>query len=594
LLLAAAQGVLMGLPGQAEAVTQVHGNSFVDDAMASRPGDQSNLFQTGVNLDVAPPTKKDLKANLNLRFNYVRTDEQELASLSPFGNIGLDLTGETYGVSLQQARNATLGTATQLTETTVSRASVSLLPRDLPRLTASLSRTESKTGSGPATTGDTGLVQADYQYRWLQARAGVTADRRGFGGQGSNESVSGVVGLGGSYEVLPATLLTAGVDLSRFDARSARGAESSTESRILRLNADSRPFSWFGLLGNFTRSTTRFESGSSVLPSTTQQLTDGTATILPDPSLRLAVTVGNRRFDDVQTVRSVDFRILSATFSRALRERILLGANASRSFESDPGQGENITDNVGASAAADVTSRIALRLNVSVSRSENRTFVSARTFNASGTLAERDRLDRDSGGLPAGFTFFDTLSNDLYTKNSPAIGDWSLTSHIEPVVGRFAVNRSLQVSATPTDRMTVSLSYASNASAGTLGVLGRMGYQSVNGSLSYLATRRSSLGFSGTASFPERGSTAYSATAAWSYRFARGHQMNLGYGRQVTAARGSETLSTVAADRRRDTFSATLGLSLRKRTTLDFTYLATQLFREEQTDFFRIRMGHSF
>lgn len=582
LLVAAAQGIVMGLPRRGEAATHVSGSSFAEDAATSRPEDESNLFQTGVNLDVVPATKKNLKANLNMRFNYVRSDEDELTDFSPFGNLGLDLAGESYSLNLQQSRHATLGTTTQLTETTVSRASFSFVPKALPHLSASLSRTESEIGSSPASTTETGSVSADYRYKWAQVRAGYSADRRDSGVQPSNESSSLFVGLGGSYEILPATVLRGDVDLNRFQAKSAGGAESSTDTRVLRLNADSRPLPWLGFTGNLSRSATDFESGTSPLSDTTAQLADVTTTLFPHPSLQLGATVGNRRFNDVQAVRSVDFTTLSALFSREIRERILVGATASRSFESDPGQGRNITDNLGASAAANLTSRIGLRLNASVSRSEDRTFVSSQTFSASGTLADRDRLDRDSGGLPPGFTFFDTVNNDLYTKNSSAIGDWSLTSHIDLVVGSFSANRSIQVNAIPTERMNLSLSYASNASADNLVALRRVGNQSLNGSFSYLATRRSNLGLSGTASVPKSGNTAYSATGSYSYRFVRGHQMSLTYGRQVAAAR------------RIDSLSATLRLSLRKRTSLDLTYLATQLFQEKQTHFTRVRVSHSF
>lgn len=593
LLVVAAHVVVAGLPRRGEAATEVNGNSFVEDTATFSPTGDSTLLQTGLNIDVVPPQKKKLSTNLNLRFNYVRSDEDESTSFSPLGNLGLDLRAETFSLNLQHSRYAALGTTAQLTETALSRASLSILAPELPRLSASLSRTETQTGSSPAATSDTGAINADYQYRWLRARAGYAADRREAAGA-SNESSSAYSGVEGTFQVLPATVLLAGLDLSWFDARSAAGAESSTATRNLRLNADSHPFAWFGLVGNFTRTTSSFESGDASLPDTTQQLAEATATVLPVQALRLAATVGNRRFDDVQAVRSVDFRILSAAFSQALRERILVGANASRSFESDPSQGENVSDNLGASAAAELTPRLALRLNLALSRVESRSFVSARTYDASGTLAERDQLDRDRGGLPAGFTFFDVPHGDLYTKASSAIGDWTLTSHVDPVVGRFSAGRSLQLTALPTDRTTVSVNYSSNASADDPAVLGKIGNQSLSASLTYLATRRSNLGLSGTAFFPERGGTSYSGTGTYSYRFLRGHQLSLSYAHQVAPHRRSDTFAALAAPRRRDSLSGSLVLSLRKRTSMEITYLATQLLRAEQTDFIRARLSHSF
>ncbi|HEY6006056.1 MAG TPA: hypothetical protein VIV57_24460 [Anaeromyxobacter sp.] len=609
-LLVAAQAAQLGLPRRAAAAAHVIGNVFAEDAATSTAEDETNLLQSGVNLDVILPTKKKLKTDLNMRFNYVRSDAAELSSFSPFGNLALDLAGETYGLNVQHSNYATLTTAlaapqsasstsaastpsTQLSQVAISRGSFLLTAPELPRLSASYSHVEAKIGRSPTVTTDTGAVSADYQYQWLQLRAGYSADRREGATQGSNESSSRSLGAGARYEVLPATVVSADLALSGFLARSATGAESSTTTRALRLNATSQPFWWLDLAGNFSRTDSSFTSATAVLPSASQQLADATVTVVPHPLLRIAATVGNRRFDDVQAVRTIDFETLSASFSRELRERILVGATAARTFESDPDQGENTTDTLALNAAADLTPRVAVRLNANVSRSRNRTFVSTKSFNASGSLADRDRIDRDSGGLPPGFTFFDVVNNDLYTKNSPAIGDWSLPVHVEPVVGRFAVSRTLQVNAFPLDGMSLSLSYAANASAAELD-LGRLGTQSLNGSLTYLATRRSSVGISGTASFPETGSKAYSVTGSWSYRFARGHQLSLSYGQQVTTVRPSTAFPSAAVTRQSDTASAVLTLSLRKRTSLDATYLATQVFRREQTQFIRVRLSHSF
>lgn len=593
LLAAAALAVVAGSPRRGEAATQVNGNTFVEDTATFSPARDSNLLQTGVNIDVVPPPKKKLSTNLNMRFNYIRSDEDESTSFSPLGNLNLDLNGEAFSLNLQHSRYATLGTTAQLTETALSRAAVSILAPDLPRLSASISRTETQTGSSPTATSDTGSVSADYQYRWLKARAGYAADRRDAGGA-SNESSSAFAGVEGVYQVLPATTLLAGLDLSRFSAHSDAGAESSTATRTMRLNADSRPLEWLGLLGNFARTTSAFETGGVGQPDATQQLAEATATVLPVTSLRLAATVGNRQFDDAQAFRSVDFRILSIAFSQPLRERILVGANASRSFESDPRQGENVSDNLGANVMAELTSRLALRLNASLSRVESRTFVSARTYDASGTLADRDQLDRDRGGLPAGFTFFEPGHGDLYTKRSSAIGDWTLTSHVDPVVGRFSSTRSLQLNALPTDRTTLTVSYSSNASAEDGAVMAEIGNQSLGASLTYLATRRSSLGLSGTAFFPERGGTSYSTTGSYAYRFIRGHQLNVSYARQVGPARRTSGLYTLVTSQERDSVSVNLVLTLRKRTSVELTYLATQLLRPERTDFIRGRLSHSF
>jgi hypothetical protein len=583
LLFVAAAHAVAGAPLRAEAITEVNGNVYSEDAVATRPGGQSNVLQTGVNVSIQPPVKKKVSSSLNLRFNYVRTDEEALADFSPLGNIGFDMNGEAFALNAARTQYAAVGTNTELTETKLSRASLALTPKEWPRLAASYSQTETTTGSGVSTRGDTGSLSLDYQYRWAEARAGYTADHRESGAT-SNDSSSQFAGLRGTYEILPATLVMGDVGLSRFESRALRGSSSTTLTSTILGTAESQPLSWIRLNGNYSRTVSDVDSSAARIPSTSVRMMEGGATLIPHPSLHLGATVGNRRFNDVQAVRNVDYRILSAGFAQQLelRERILVGANVSRSFESDPLQGENITDNVGVSFLGDLVPRVSLRLAMGVSRSESRSFVSApQTFGASGSLADRDRLDLDSGGLPAGFTFFDVVNNDLYTKNSSAIGDWSLPVHSEPVVKRFGVTRTVQVNAAPTDRVNVTVSYGSGGSSDHLD-LTRAGAQTLSGSLAYLATRRASFGVSGTSSFPERGIRSYSTTGSFAYRLLRGHQLSLSYGRQYVASRYT------------DSAGATLTLRLRKRLTADLNYSATQLFRDAQTQFVRVRLTSSF
>ena len=571
-----AQALVLATPERGEAITRVNGNYFFEDTIAKGPEDSSNLFQGGVNLDIRPPTKKKLQARLSVRLNYTKSEEDSLLNVSPVGNLGIDLSGEAYTLNLQHSRFATVSSAAQLTETTLSRVALSLSPKDLPRISTSISRTESATG-GTVTTSDSASFFGDYRYKWMNFRGGYSTDERTSGGQAGQKSSSVLLGLGGSREILPKTTLTGDFDYSRFSSESATGLETSTVGNAFRLSADTRPFAWLGFAGNFSRTVTDFDTQTATVGRTTQQFSEVTANLDPYPFLRLSGTLGNRRFNDAETLRSVDFTTVAANFNRRVREGVLLGVSGSRSQESDPDQGENVTDNFGANATMDLTPRVAVRLNASVNRSEVRSFVSTKGFDASGTPADRVLFE----DRPAGFTFFDVVNNDLYTKNSAAIGDWVLTAHIVPVMEKYSINKSMQVNATPTDKTNLAFVYSSNASSERLDI-GSIGNQSLNASLTYLANRRTSYGLSGTASLPESGIKAASATGTMAYRFRRGHQMSLNYGARQAVGRLEQT------------FSGTLGLVLRKRVNLEFIYSATQLFREEQTDFFRVRFSKSF
>ncbi|MBI5576051.1 MAG: hypothetical protein HY896_06765 [Deltaproteobacteria bacterium] len=575
-LAAAASLLTAAAPQRAEAITRVNGNFFLDDTYARGPRDDTRLFQGGVNLDLYPPTKKKIQARLSLRLNYTRSDEESVLNVSPVGNLGMDLSGEAFALNLQHSRFSTISSAAQLTETSNSRAALSLSPKDLPRLSASFSRTESATG-GSVTSSDTASFFGDYRYKWMNFRGGYSNDRRTSGGQAGLESSTVLLGFGGSYEILPRTTLTGDYDYNRFSATSGAGQETATIGNAFRMSADTRPLPWLGFTGNYSRTDTDFDSPSAAVTRTTQQFSDVTANLDPYPFLRFSGTTGNRRFNDAQTMRSVDFVTYAANVSKQLREGVLLGASGSRSVESDPDQGRNVSDNFGVNSTMDLTQRISLRLNLNANRSESRTFVSTAGYNASGTLADRVLFD----DRPPGFTYFDVVGNDLYTKNSTAIGDWVLTAHVEPVTESYSVNKSVQVNAIPTDKTNLALSYSSASSAERLD-LGRIGNQNFNTSLSYMANRRTIYGLSGTVSLPETGRSSYSATGTMAYRFRRGHQMSLNYGARQAAGRSDHT------------FSGTLGLAFRKRVSLELAYSGTQLFREERTDFFRVRFSKSF
>jgi hypothetical protein len=559
-----------------EAATRFNGNFFLEETYAKGPEGDSSLFQGGLNLDIRPPTKKKLEARLSIRLNYTRSDKESLLNVSPVGNLGIDLSGAGYALNVNHSRFATISSAAQLTETSISRASLSLYPADLPRVTASVSRTESATG-GTVTRSDYASFFGDYRYKWMNFRGLLSTDTRATGDQPEQRSDSVLLGAGGSYQVLPKTTLTGDVDFNRFSSESAAGFNTVTVGTTYRLSADTRPFTRLWFTGNFVRTTTDFDSPTATVSRTIQQFSDITGNLDPYPSFRFSTTVGNRRFNDAETFRSVDFTTYAATFHKRVRDGVLLGVVGSRSLESDPAQGKNITDNFGVNTTMDVTPRFALRLNFNVNRSEVRSFVSTKGFDASGTPAERVNFD----DRPRGFTFFDLVNNDLYTKASNTPGDWTLTAHIEPITEKYSITKSAQVNAVVTDRTNLAFTYSSSASADGPDI-GKTGSQSLNASLTYLANRRTNYGFTGTVSLPESGADAYSLTGTMAYRFSRGHHMSLNYGVREAAGTTDHTMS------------GTLGLIFRKRVSLELTYAGTKLYTDERTDFLRVRFSKSF
>jgi hypothetical protein len=562
-------------PREARALTRWGGSFFAEDTVASSADESTNLFQTGVNLEIRPPVKKKLDTRFNVRLDYTNADGERLWNVSPLGNLGVDLAGDSYILNLQHTRTATVTTAAELVENKTSRFSLSLFPVYWPRMTFSYSTLETSVG-GLDSSSDNLSLYGDYRFRWLNTRAGFTRNTRETGGTSSSSDAL-FFGLGGNYEILPLTVLTGDFDISRFSSETTQGSETVTLTKAFRLGLNSRPIEWFGLTGNFTWDTTDADLDTGDL-TTTSRYADLTGTVYPFYGLRFWTTVGNRTFDDVSGKRSIDFITVGTGWDGRLHEKITLGVLLSRTSETDPEQGDNVRDNLGVNSTMDLTPRTSMRLNLNVTRNEFPTFVSTEGFDASGPLADRVLFD----DRPAGFTFFDTDNNDLYTKNSVLPGDWSAPVPVDPPSDeRFSTTKSVQLNMRPTDNTSAVLFYTVNNSSDTLDLLG-VGSQNFNGSFTWQPNRRTSYGLTGTMSVPESGDTAHAGTAALSYRFLRRHTMSLSYGRRTAGGESS------------DNISGTLRLALRKRSTLDMTYSAAQVFQEEQTDFFRIRFNHAF
>jgi hypothetical protein len=564
------------IPKEALALTYWGGSFFVEDTVASSADASTNLFQTGVNLDIQPPMKKNLNTRFNVRLDYTNADGEALWNISPIGNLGVDMLGEAYTLNLQHVRTASVTSVAELVESNSSRFSLLLFPDFWPRMTLNYSTQETNVG-GRNSTSDNLSLFGDYTFRWLNTRAGYiwnTIDS----GSGASTSNSFFFGLGGNYEILRRTVLTGDIDINRYGSETTLGNETTTVTKAFRLGLNSRPIEWFGLGGNFSWDSSDSDMDTGNL-TTVSRYADVTGTLYPLFGLRLWATAGNRTFDDVAGRRAIDFVTVGTGWDRRLNDEITLGVLLSRTSESDPEQGDNTRDNLGVNSTMDLTPRTSLRMSLNVSRNEFPTFVSTEGFAASGPLADRVLYDDQL----VGFTFFDTENNDLYTKNNSGLpAEWSAPVRIDPPSNeRFSTSKSVQLNMRPTDNTSAVLFYTVNNSSDTLDLLG-VGSQSLNGSFVWQPNRRTSYGLTGTLSVPERGDTSNAGTVSLSYRFWHRHIMNLSYGRRKTGGESS------------DNVSGALRLALRKRSSLDLTYSASQLFQEEQADFSRISFTHAF
>lgn len=585
------QAFYLIIPAQGQAITTYKGTFSMEDTKVVTPEKSSNLFQGAINLDIKPPTKKQINTRLNAKLNFTDSDKGQLWSwdAAPFGNLGADFSGESYTFNVQQSNYATLNATAELVETEISRAAFSLAPPDLPRLFADYTTTTTATSGKTASESrsDTYSLFGDYRYEWMNFRGGYSTQDRFSQGDKMFTSDAIFFGTGGSYEIMPRTTLSGNVDFNHGINQSARGGQSTSSGRALGLNINSSPVEWLGLTGNFRGDVNEFGSDTAAATSTATQQMDVTGRITPFRPLQFSATLGNRTFDDVERTRSVDYGTVAATFSDRLRDEIQVGLNISRTTESDPEQGDNIRDSLGFNSIMDLTPRISVRANVNIGRSENPGFVSTMVPFASGLPLDRDTYNNK----PAGFIFIDTLNRLIYTLVTPgAAAVWSAgvpydllpeQFKVAEKTEQFTVSKTLQLNMIPTDKTGLTFSFSSNSTVEQLDV-GELGNLSLNSSFNYRPNLRTSYSVTGSASIPQTGIENYSTTMGMSYRFFRGHQMNFSYGRTFSPLR--ET----------DNFSGGLKFTLLKRTSLDLTYGTTQLFRDEQTHLIRARWSKSF
>src|SRR3990167_6094874 len=72
------QALLFFFPAPGAAITKWNGTFSMEDTKVTTPGKSSNLFQAGINLDVRPPTKKQISPRLNAKLNFTDSDRERL------------------------------------------------------------------------------------------------------------------------------------------------------------------------------------------------------------------------------------------------------------------------------------------------------------------------------------------------------------------------------------------------------------------------------------------------------------------------------------------------------------------------------------
>lgn len=557
-------------PGSGEAVSRITANLSLEKTFSSGQKESPEVLTGGASIEIIPAIRK-IRTRFIIPLQFSMVGGESNFNAFPVGNFGADFTGDVYNVNLQYGRSTSVSNTAQLTDVSNSRLGFSLFIPDLPRVNASFFRTDVTEG-GRTNRIDSVSLFSNYRYRWLNFKGGATLSKNSLAEAASTTSSSLLFGMGGNYEILPRTTIFASYDFNRFASETA-ASESTTITNKYGAGFESRPIEWLGVGGNFEDITTTHESGTDDVQQT---MGLNTRLFLPG-KVQISPSMETSSFNDRGKKRKVTTYTLAASYHERLIEKILLGLNASRSYDYDPSQGTNVRDNFGVNAVMDVTPRLAVRLNLNVSRHEDRQFVVEKSYNASGTLAERSNYD----DRPAGFTFFDTENYDLYTKNSAAIGDWSTPVHIgPPVTEQFNVSKSVQLNMIPTDKTNLIFTYTSSASSDQLD-FARIGSQSMSGSLNYSPKRSTTFGLFANARLPEIGTATYSGTVSITHQLRRGPQVNVNYSWQ-------------SQGKALNNFYTRFTFPLRKRTTLDVSYSASQFLEDDQSYVLRLRLSKSF
>lgn len=563
----------------AGAYTKWNGLFFLENTHASNPDNTTNLFQSGVNLSIRPPTKKNLNTLLSIRLDYTNADGESLWNVSPIGNLAVDMSGDTFALNLQHIRTATITTAAELVENKTYRVSLSLFPEYWPTITTRYSRLENAIDGKDYATSDLYSIYADYDFRrWLNVRTGYDYQKRTTGNSGKIDTQSLLLGLGINRQIMARTQLTGDASYVHNTSDASSGFNTTSDSYALRLGVESRPSPWFGVGSHYSLDIADSKSGTSSNVTTESQYYDLTGSVYPLYGARLWGTLGNRTYDGETDNRSVDYFTMGGSLNRDIGEKASLNVTGTHTLEQDPDLGDNTRDSISLSSLIDLTPRSSLNFSINITRNESPAFINTAVYDASGPLAIRDLYDDE----PAGFTFFDTDNDDLYTKISIFHADWSEPVRVDPPnEKKFFINKTVQTNLQVTDNLTVTLYGGFNSSSKDFDLLA-VDRKIFNGTLLYQPNRRTSYSMTGSYSMNEDRADNYNGTFSVNYRLWRGHQLNMSYGRR--------TVNREPAD----TFIGNLRLILPKRSNLELIYAASQLFDDEQTDYVRVRFTHSF
>lgn len=570
--------LIFTLSPKVKAATRWDGYLSLEDTFATNPEEDRNLFKGNLLLDIRPPTKKKLNSRINIRLNYSVSDKDEITNVSPIGNLGADMNTERFSLSLEHRNFAIITTEAELIESRNSRAAFALTLENYPQIYTNYFKSSTVT-EGKESENDTFSFSGDYRYKWAVFRGNYTKQKRVSDNRSTSDSDAVRFGMGGSYEILPKTVMFGNVNISQFSSVSSSGFKTKTITTDFISRINNQPFEWLDFQGIFSKVITKFDSETDDINKISRQNTDFTANLFPLDGLRIWTTIGNRIIKEPRGSKTLDSTTIAASFDKRLQEYIEFQLTASRTDEDQSGliEGTNRRDNYGLHTTMDIAPSMSVLFNFSISRTEFPTFIEPGDFDSFGTLAERVFFD----DRPEGFTFFDTDNSDVYTKNTSAFGDWSEPENVEPVIEKFSVNKNIQLHVIPTDHTNLTLSYSSSSSSDDLDIK-KTGNQGMNISYIYTPNRKTSYSVSGGATFPEKSEESYSATGSMAYRFFRDHRMQLSYSRREFS--GELT----------DSASASIRLSFRKRVSINIVYTASQLFDDEQRNFVRARFNKYF
>lgn len=546
--------------GMAEAATRMNGNFSLEKTFVS-DGETPAVTSGGFNFEFIPATRK-FRTRFNVPLYFSTTGGENFWDTSPKGNFVADVNGEWFDLNLLFGQTVSITSFGEVVETKSNQIGYSLHIPDLPTFNAGYYKTERESEGTNSITRTYSLSSA-YRFKWINFRGSVAKSDREINGRPQFDTTAFSTGVGANYEVLPGLTIFGDYDFSSYTTKRA-GSDTGSNAHAFRTGFQARPIPDLMINGDYSKYIAE-ESESDLL--------NLVGTLFLTPKLGLNTSYAGRSDNGEEGYSIIT---VGTSYADRFSEAVRYGVSLSRSLEEDPNQGENVRDTLGLNATLDVFPGITARATFSVSRNENEKFLKTINFDASGPLAERANYD----DRPAGFIFFDTENNDLYIKNSLAIGDWSAPVHIELSTEQFQVSKSMSLNMTPTDKTSVIVSYTSSANSEQLDLFS-LGSQVASGALTYRANRRTSYSLSGAVTMPEGREKRYSGVATFTHRMRRGPIVNLSYGWQSPGVSNNQVF-------------ASFGIPLRKRTSLSLSFSSASVADAERTYYLRIGLSKNF